>query len=85
MKKQFAKLSKTEQEKVEMEYHRMKPEEFDEPMSQARRHTPDVIRLPMSLIEELKAMAALEGESEYQTMVRRWIEERLQQEISATG
>ena len=30
MKKKFAKLSKVEQEKVELEYHRTQPEEFDE-------------------------------------------------------
>jgi hypothetical protein len=39
MKKQFAKLSKAEQEKVELEYHRMRPEEFEKAMSQAKRHT----------------------------------------------
>ena len=33
MKKKFAKLSKREQEKTESEYHRMKPEDFDEIMS----------------------------------------------------
>ncbi|MFS8084460.1 MAG: hypothetical protein ACMG6H_02445 [Acidobacteriota bacterium] len=39
MKKQFAKLSKAEQEKVELEYHRMKPEDFEKAMSRAKRAT----------------------------------------------
>lgn len=30
MKKEFAELSKAEQEKVELEYHQMQPEEFDD-------------------------------------------------------
>jgi hypothetical protein len=85
MKKRFGKLPKAEQEKIELEYHHMKPEEFNEPMSRAKRHTPNVIRLPIQLIEELKAIAESEGESGYQTMVRRWIEERLQQEIRTAG
>ena len=42
MKKQFAKLSKAEQEKVELEYHRMKPEDFDEAMAQAKPNKPEV-------------------------------------------
>lgn len=41
MKKQFAKLSKAEQEKVELEYHRMKPEDFDEAMALAKPHKPE--------------------------------------------
>lgn len=41
MKKQFSKLSKEKKEKVESEYHRMKPEDFDETMAQARPHKPD--------------------------------------------
>ncbi len=81
MKKQFAKLPKAKQEKIESKYHQMKPEEFDEQMSQAEHHTPDAIRLPPELIETLKTVAESEGEAEYQTMVRRWIEERLRQEI----
>ncbi|MGH9768710.1 MAG: hypothetical protein ACREAB_14870 [Blastocatellia bacterium] len=80
MKRRFSKLSKAEREKKEMEYHQMKPEEFDEQMSRAKRRSPSVIRLPPRLIEALKTMAELEGEAEYQTLVRRWIEERLQQE-----
>ena len=38
MKKQFAKLSKSEQEKVEKEYQRMRPDEFDHLMSRASKH-----------------------------------------------
>ncbi len=45
MKKQFAKLSKAEREKVELEYHGMKPEDFDAVVSRARPHTPQGIRL----------------------------------------
>ena len=41
MKKEFAKLSKAEQEKVELEYHRTKPDVFDEAMAQAKRHKPE--------------------------------------------
>jgi hypothetical protein len=43
MKKQFAKLSKAEQEKVELRYHQMKPEDFDKVMSRAKRQTPATI------------------------------------------
>lgn len=43
MKKQFAKLSKAEREKVESEYHRLKPQDFDEAMAGAKRHTPVAI------------------------------------------
>jgi hypothetical protein len=80
MKKKFGKLSKEEQEKRESEYHRMKPEEFDRLMTRARRYTPHTIRLPAAWIDGLEAMAELEGEPGYHTMVRRWIEERLRQE-----
>ena len=80
MKKRFADLSKAEQEKVELEYHLMDPSEFDEQMSKARIHTPTSVRLPTKLVKALKAVAELEGERDYQTMVRRWIEERLRQE-----
>ena len=55
MKKQFGKLSKATQEKIEVEYHQMKPEEFEETMSRAKRHTPNIIRLPPQLVEALKA------------------------------
>jgi hypothetical protein len=38
MKKQFAKLSKSAQEKAEQEYHRTHPDEFDHLMRQAIKH-----------------------------------------------
>jgi len=38
MKKQFAKLSKAEQEKIELEYHRMTPEDFATVATHAKRH-----------------------------------------------
>ena len=38
MKRQFAGLSKAEQENVETEYHRMKSEDFDETMAGAKTH-----------------------------------------------
>ena len=80
MKKKFAKLSKREQEKVEAEYHRMKPEDFDEILSTATRQTPNAVRLPSRLVEKLKTVAEREGKTEYQTIVKAWIEERLQKE-----
>jgi hypothetical protein len=80
MKKKFGNLSKEEQEKRESEYHRMKPKEFDQLMTRAKRHSPQVIRLPAAWIDRLEAMAELEGEPGYHTMVRKWIEERLRQE-----
>ena len=80
MKKKFGTLSKEEQEKTEAEYHRRKPEEFDRLMTRARRYTPHTIRLPAAWIDGLEAMAELEGEPGYHTMVQRWIEERLRQE-----
>lgn len=82
IRKLFRKLPKDQQEGVETEYHRMKPEEFDRMMSRAKRHTPIAIRLPQQLVRTLKRVAESEGELEYQAMVRRWIEERLQQETS---
>ncbi len=82
MKKRFAKLSKREQEKVEAEYHRMKPEDFDETMSAARQHSPDAIRLPSRMVEKLKTVAEQQGKTEYETIVKAWIEERLQQEVN---
>ncbi|MDT5124129.1 MAG: CopG antitoxin of type toxin-antitoxin system [Acidobacteriota bacterium] len=80
MKRRFAKLSKAEQEEVELEYHRMKPQQLDELLSKSKRYAPEAIRLPPDLIEPLKTIAELEGETDYQDMVRNWIEERLQQE-----
>jgi len=79
-KKRFEKLSKAERKKVESEYHGMKAQDFKELMSNARPHTPAVIRLPEKLIETLKTFAESAGERQYQTMVKRWIEERLRQE-----
>ncbi|HLQ76395.1 MAG TPA: hypothetical protein VK210_03520 [Terriglobia bacterium] len=79
-KKRFGKLSKPAQKKVESEYHGMKAEEFKDLMSTARLHTPAVIRLPEKLVETLKTLAQSAGELRYQTMVKRWIEERLRQE-----
>lgn len=80
MKKEFAKRSTAEQEEAELEYHRMQPEQFENLMAGARPNSPDVIRLPRHLVETLKNVAKTEGEPEYKTMVRRWLEERLQQE-----
>jgi predicted DNA binding CopG/RHH family protein len=82
MKKQFGKLSKSEREKIETQYHRMSPQDFNERMSRTKRQSPGAIRLPSKLVEILKTLAESEGEPEYQTMVKRWIEERLQQETS---
>ena len=63
-----------------MEYHQMNPDEFDDLMSQAKTCTTASIRLPGELVETLKVVAKLEGERGYQSMVRKWITERLQQE-----
>jgi hypothetical protein len=41
----YAKLSKTDREKVESEYHRMKPEDFDAAMTRPKPHVPEAIRL----------------------------------------
>ena len=83
MKRQFGKLSQGEREKIEARYHQMKPADFDERMSRAKRHRPSAIRLPAKLVETLQTLADSEGEPEYQTMVKRWIEERLLEETSA--
>lgn len=80
MKKRFGDLSKAEQEKIEMEYHQVNPDEFDDLMSVAKTYTTVSIRLPGELVEALKVVAKLEGERGYQSMVRKWITERLQQE-----
>jgi len=82
MKKQFGKLPKAEREKIETQYYEMNSRDLDERMSGARRQSPGAIRLPSKLIENLKTLAESEGEPEYQTMVKRWIEERLEQETS---
>jgi hypothetical protein len=80
MKSEFTKLSRVEQEKVELEYHRMQPETFDELLAGAKPHSPNAIRLPQRLVETLKTVAKTEGEREYKAMVVRWVEERLRQE-----
>jgi len=82
MKKQFGKLPKSEQERIELEYHQMNPHELDEQMSQARTHVVESIRLPRQMVRTLKAVAESEGERGYKAMVRKWIEERLHQEAS---
>jgi len=79
MKKKFSELTKSEQAKVEAEYHRMKPEELDAVISRAKSHSPDAIRLSPRLVRKLKTVAESEGESEYRTMVQKWVEERLRQ------
>ena len=83
MKKQVGKLPKAEREKIEAQYHRMNPADFEERMSKAKRHSPGAIRLPAELVETLRMVAESEGEREYQAMVKRWIEERLRQETSS--
>lgn len=85
MKKQFSKLSKTAQEKIELAYHQMKPEDFDQQMADAKTHSPAAVRLPARLVKQLQKAAKSSGETEYQTMVRKWIEERLQQEATVAG
>jgi hypothetical protein len=80
MKKEFAKLPRGAQEKVEFEYHGMKPEEFDMLMAGAKPHSPDTIRLPRRMVETLKVVAETAGEKGYETLVRRWVDERLRQE-----
>ena len=81
--RRIGKLPKRRQEKIEGQYHRLKPESLDERMSQATRHSPTALLLSPKLVQRLQSLAESEGEPEYQTMVRRWIEERLQQERSA--
>ena len=76
MKRAFAKLSKTEQERVEAEYHHAGASEFDKLMSEAKPHTPEAIRLPRKLVQTLKTVAETAGETAFQPMVRRWVEER---------
>jgi uncharacterized protein YukE len=82
MTRHFGKLPKAQREAVEAEYHGMNPRAFEETMARAKRHSPAAIRLPRQLVQNLKAVAESEGEAEYQSMVRRWIEERLKQETS---
>lgn len=84
MKKQLGKLPKSQRHKIETQYHNMSPRDFDERMSRERRRSPGSLRLPSNLVENLKTLAESEGVAEYQQMVKRWIEERLQHETSAT-
>jgi hypothetical protein len=82
MKRRFAKLSKFEQERLELEYHQMNLHEFDELMLGAKTHVVESIRLPRRMVKSLKALAESEGKRGYKTMVREWIEERLHQQAS---
>ncbi|MDQ2855475.1 MAG: hypothetical protein M3R68_04045 [Acidobacteriota bacterium] len=84
MKRRFSKLSIAEQKKVELDYHRMKPDQLESVMALATRHSPGTIRLSSRLVERLKVVAENEGEPEYQAMVRKWVEERLRQEAKPT-
>ncbi len=81
MKKRFGSLSEAEREKIEKKYHQMNPTDFDDVMSRSEISATTSIRLPGELVESLKIVAKLEGERKYQTMVRKWITERLQQEV----
>ena len=85
MKKKFSKLTKSEQAKVEADYHRMKPEALDAVISRAKPHSPDAIRLSPRLVRKLKTIAESEGEPEYRRMVQRWVEERLRQSSKRTS
>ncbi len=80
MKRQFGKLPKAQQERIELEYHQMNPHEFDEQMSRAKTRVVESIRLPRQMVRTLKAVAESEGKRGYKAMVRKWIEERLHQE-----
>jgi hypothetical protein len=80
MKKRFSDLSKAEQEEIELEYHHKDSAEFDDLISQTKTGTTTSIRLPGELVKTLKIVAKLEGERGYQSMVRKWVIERLQQE-----
>ncbi len=82
MKNRFGKLTKAKQETIELEYHQMNPHKFDEHMSQAKTHVVESIRLPRQMVQSLKSVAESEGKRGYKTMVRKWIEERLNQEAS---
>ncbi len=75
-------MSTAERAQVELEYHQMNPADFDEMMLHATVHIPATLHLPDQLVEGLEALAEVTGEPNYQTMVSRWIEERLQQETS---
>lgn len=81
MKTKCASLPRRKQEEVEAEYHQMKPADFDQAMSAAVRRSPNAIRLPRRLVNKLRTVAKAEGKGEYRTMVKAWIEERLQREV----
>ena len=80
MKRRFGKLPKAKQERIELDYHQMNPQQFDEHMSQAKTHVVESIRLPRRMVQNLKPVAESEGKRGYKTMVTKWIEERLRQE-----
>lgn len=82
MKSRFGKLTNVKQEAIELEYHKMNPQEFDEHMSGAKTHVVESIRLPRRMVQSLKSVAESKGRRGYKAMVRRWIEERLHQEAS---
>jgi len=82
MKRRFGKITKAEQETIELEYHRMNPREFDEQMLRAKTRVVESIRLPRQMVQSLKAVAESEGKRGYKTMVRKWIEERLHEKAS---
>jgi hypothetical protein len=54
MKKQFRKLTKSEKESVETQYHKMSPQDFDERMSRLKRQSLGAIRLPSKLVENCR-------------------------------
>jgi len=80
MRKQFARLSKAEQEELQEWYHQQSPQEFDNVMRRASTHSPNIIKLPAGLTATLKSLAKKEGEPDYQTMVTRWLRERVEKE-----
>jgi hypothetical protein len=80
MKRRFGKLTRAEQERIELEYHQMDPHQFDERMAQAKTHVVESIRLPRRMVQSLKIVAESDGKRGYKTMVTKWIEERLRQE-----
>ena len=80
MKKRFGTLSKREQERVEAQYHAKSAEEFDLLMTRAKRHSPDVIKVPARLATKLRIRAEREGKRDYEAMVLGWVEERIRKE-----
>lgn len=84
MKKKGANLPNREQERVEDEYHRRSPEDFDELMSTATHHSPAAVHLPQRLVEDLRKFAEQQGDADFRKMVKTWIEERLRKEANAT-